>query len=344
MLGGLAATNAVTLVGLMANPDISGLWNSQQANSSAYETRLAHLRRDVDRLRSKEYANSGSTALRLQDLAQLQLQLGEQLGTVSLLARKATDLGADVYPASLSQPLQRDSALPSKAGPLDTVELGLREIEQETAVALAALTEVVTRSADAISGELSRIGHAPSSDDSLAVGGVLLQDADGPIEPKFDAGPAIAAIDRLRMVRVAMDEVPIHRPVSTTRISSDYGFRKDPFTGQGAFHSGIDFPAPSGTPVTSAARGIVSFVGWKDGYGRVVEITHQSGLVSRYPHLSKALVAEGDEVEADAKIALVGSTGRSTGPHLHFELRQGDKAVDPSPFLAVGERLETFDS
>ena len=88
----------------------------------------------------------------------------------------------------------------------------------------------------------------------------------------------------------------------------------------------------------------MSFVGWKDGYGRVVEITHQSGLVSRYPHLSKALVAKGDEVEADAKIALVGSTGRSTGPHLHFELRQGDKAIDPAPFLTAGERLEPFDS
>jgi murein DD-endopeptidase MepM/ murein hydrolase activator NlpD len=327
----------------MANPDISRLWNSQPT-TAAYETRLAQLRRDVDRLRSKELASSGSANLRLQDLAELQLQVGEQLRAVRLLARTATDLGADVYPASLSPPIQRDIAPPSKASPLDEVERGLRDIEQETSVALTALTEVVAQSADAIAGELSRIGHALSSDDLPAVGGVLLQNADGPIEPAFDAGPTIAAIDRLRMVRVAMDEVPIHRPVSTTRISSDYGFRRDPFTGQRAFHSGIDFPAPSGTPVTSAARGTVSFVGWKDGYGRVVEVTHQSGLVSRYPHLSKALVTEGDEVEADAKIALVGSTGRSTGPHLHFELRQGDKAIDPAPFLAVGERLEAFDS
>jgi murein DD-endopeptidase MepM/ murein hydrolase activator NlpD len=343
MLGGLAATNAVTLAGLMVTPDISRLWHNQPA-IAAYETRLTQLRRDVDRLRSKEYASSGSPKLRLQDLAQLQLQLGEQLGTVRLLARKATELGADVYPASLSPPIQGDSALPSKAGQLDEVERGLRDIERETAVALTALTEVVTQSADAIAGELSRVGHAPSSNNLLAVGGALLQEDDDLFDTKFDAGPTIAAIDRLRMVRVAMDEVPIHRPVSTARTSSDYGFRKDPFTGQKAFHSGIDFPAPSGTPVTSAARGTVSFVGWKDGYGRVVEITHQSGLVSRYPHLSKALVAKGDEVEADAKIALVGSTGRSTGPHLHFELRQGDKAIDPAPFLTAGERLEPFDS
>lgn len=152
---------------------------------------MAQLRRDVDRLRSKELASSGSANLRLQDLAELQLQVGEQLRAVRLLVRTATDLGADVYPASLSPPIQRDIALPSKASPLDEVERGLRDIEQETSVALTALTEVVAQSADAISGELSRIGHALSSDDLPAVGGVLLQNADGAIEPAFDAGPTM---------------------------------------------------------------------------------------------------------------------------------------------------------
>ena len=155
---------------------------------------------------------------------------------------------------------------------------------------------------------------------------------------------AVAALDRFREARRAMDDVPIHQPVNTSLISSNFGARKDPFTGQSAFHSGIDFPAPSGTPVRSAGSGVVTFVGWKGDYGNVVEVTHLSGLISRYPHLSKALVQEGDRVEADMEIALVGSTGRSTGPHLHFELRDQNGAIDPAPYLAAGKRLQPFDA
>jgi murein DD-endopeptidase MepM/ murein hydrolase activator NlpD len=126
------------------------------------------------------------------------------------------------------------------------------------------------------------------------------------------------------------------------RISSGYGNRRDPFTGGKAFHAGIDFPAPRGTAVLAAGEGEVTFVGQMSGYGNVVEITHGGGLVTRYGHLSAFLVKEGQLVKTGTPIAKVGSTGRSTGPHLHFEVRREDKTMDPMKFLAVGQRLQQF--
>lgn len=136
---------------------------------------------------------------------------------------------------------------------------------------------------------------------------------------------------------------PIHRPLDGVhRTSSGFGNRKDPFTKGKAFHAGIDFPAPSGTVVLSAGYGKVTFVGHKSGYGNVVEVTHGTGLVTRYAHLSGFIAREGQIVQTGTPIAKVGSTGRSTGPHLHFEVRQKEKAVDPARFLAAGKRLARF--
>jgi murein DD-endopeptidase MepM/ murein hydrolase activator NlpD len=129
---------------------------------------------------------------------------------------------------------------------------------------------------------------------------------------------------------------------SLNRISSTFGNRKDPFTGGRAFHAGLDFPAPRGTTVLSAGFGKVSFVGEKSGYGNLVEITHTTGLITRYGHLSAFLVKEGQVVDMGTPIAKVGSTGRSTGPHLHFEVRRKDVAVDPGKYLAAGKRLARF--
>jgi murein DD-endopeptidase MepM/ murein hydrolase activator NlpD len=126
------------------------------------------------------------------------------------------------------------------------------------------------------------------------------------------------------------------------RMSSGYGNRKDPFTRRKAFHAGVDFPAPSGTTVLSAGAGTVVFAGQKSGYGNVVEVSHGGGLITRYAHLSAFLVKEGQAVSTGTPIARVGSTGRSTGPHLHFEVRRKDGAVDPAGYLAVGKRLRQY--
>ncbi len=116
------------------------------------------------------------------------------------------------------------------------------------------------------------------------------------------------------------------------RVSSKYGMREDPFTGHERFHHGVDIAAKEGSPVYPAAEGRVIFSGTRGGYGNVVEVLHENGLVTRYGHNSKNLVKEGDRVTTRDAIASVGSTGRSTGPHLHFEILKDGSAIDPSGF------------
>ena len=129
-------------------------------------------------------------------------------------------------------------------------------------------------------------------------------------------------------------ESPWH-PVlkGTARLSSEYGMRKDPFSGRLAFHGGIDLAANRGTEITSLRAGEVTFSGWKGGYGNTVVVRHDDGLESVYGHTAKTLVSVGDTVQAGEVIAEVGSTGRSTGPHLHLEMRRHGKAVNPMPHL-----------
>lgn len=132
-----------------------------------------------------------------------------------------------------------------------------------------------------------------------------------------------------------LDQVikPSGRPVSQGYISSPYGYRRDPFTGRARLHKGIDFAARTGTPVHTVAAGVVSFVGRKGGYGNAVEVDHGNGLVSRYGHLSKFKVEVGAVLKKGDLIALSGSTGRSTGPHLHLEILQNGKQIDPAQYL-----------
>lgn len=127
---------------------------------------------------------------------------------------------------------------------------------------------------------------------------------------------------------------PVHGPVG-----SGFGFRSDPFSGRAALHTGLDFPAPDGTPIYSAAGGVVIAADYHPAYGQVVELDHSNGLVTRYAHASKVLVKAGDIVKRGQLIAQVGSTGRSTGSHLHFEVMVEGVPQDPAKFLAGGADL-----
>ena len=132
---------------------------------------------------------------------------------------------------------------------------------------------------------------------------------------------------------VLKEMLPNGSPVAVAYNSSSYGWRIDPFTGGKAFHEGLDFPANMGTPIRAAADGIVSFAEHTPDYGNIVKIEHGSGLQTRYAHASKLLVHAGDRVAKGQEVAEIGSTGRSTGPHLHYEIRLNGESLDPRKYL-----------
>lgn len=174
-----------------------------------------------------------------------------------------------------------------------------------------------------------------------------LSDGGGPAPAVMPAAPAMpaaapaAAPDAARAASFAVqaepagDEAGFSFPLrELKRISSGFGERHDPFTGKKRFHHGMDIAAKEGTPVYPAAPGKVVFSGPKGGYGNLVEVLHEDGLVTRYGHNQANLVREGDSVSPSEPIATVGSTGRSTGPHLHFEVLRDGRAVDPGSLYA----------
>jgi murein DD-endopeptidase MepM/ murein hydrolase activator NlpD len=137
--------------------------------------------------------------------------------------------------------------------------------------------------------------------------------------------------------------IPSRRPVGEARLGSPFGNRIDPFRKQPAFHSGVDFALRSGADVRAAAGGRVRFAGNRGAYGKLVEVDHGNGLITRYAHLSKLMVRKGDVITPEQKIGAVGSTGRSTGPHLHFEVLHKGRFVDPQRFLALGDLERAHD-
>lgn len=149
-----------------------------------------------------------------------------------------------------------------------------------------------------------------------------------------DRSDHLAVMDAiLSREQIRKAALPTASPVSLGFFSSNFGWRLDPFTGQRAMHEGVDFVAESGTPIKAAAGGIVIYSDYHVGYGNMLEIDHGNGLVSRYGHASKRLVKEGDVVLRGQKIGEVGSTGRSTGPHLHFEVLLNGAPQNPTRYL-----------
>ena len=150
-------------------------------------------------------------------------------------------------------------------------------------------------------------------------------------------GASFAALDgalfRMEVLERTLVAVPSGNPADVLMMSSGFGYRRDPFTGAGAMHAGVDFRGPIGTPILAAAPGRISFVGVKSGYGKVVEVDHGQGIMTRYAHLSGFTSQVGAQVAAGQQIAKMGSTGRSTGSHLHFEVRLNGVAVNPRRFL-----------
>jgi len=151
-----------------------------------------------------------------------------------------------------------------------------------------------------------------------------------------DRTEKLGILDSLMIVDSAKKKLlPSVMPIEGGWYSSNYGWRIDPITGVRAFHEGMDFMAEMGTPAHAAAGGMVIYSDFHSQYGNMIEIDHGNGLISRYAHLSKRMVKNGDVVLSGGLVGAVGSTGRSTGPHLHFEVRQNGEPLNPVRFLRL---------
>jgi len=144
---------------------------------------------------------------------------------------------------------------------------------------------------------------------------------------------------RLDNLEQTVISIPSMQPVDNVHFTSTFGVRSDPFRGTAAMHAGVDIPGPIGTPIYATADGIVTHAGKQGGYGNMIQIDHGRGIQTRYGHLSQILVPENTRVKRGQIIGLMGSTGRSTGSHLHYEVRVDGKAVNPIPFLQSGDFL-----
>lgn len=215
----------------------------------------------------------------------------------------------------------------------------LRAIEARQNQLAMALTEAVAARSARAEQALSTLGIRPRSGE--AQGGPFIPAERLPVPTPRD--PAFlrlsAALERMESLEQLLVAVPSTLPASGMELSSGFGFRRDPFTGAGAMHAGLDFKGPHGSPIRAAAAGRVSFAGVKAGYGYVIEIDHGHGIMTRYAHLSGFTTRVGESVTPGEQIGRMGSTGRSTGTHLHFEVRVGGTAVNPRRFLEANPHV-----
>lgn len=211
---------------------------------------------------------------------------------------------------------------------------GLARVEAQQLAFIERLTRYADLRAARAETAIRRVGLNPAmiaAADRRAMGGPLIPLDSRALDPRF--ARLGASLARMASLEQGLTRVPNTLPASLEFISSGFGYRADPFTGGAAFHAGLDFRGPIGAPIYSAAAGTVSFTGPKQGYGNCVEISHGNGLLTRYAHMSRIAARVGQRVGPGAVIGAIGSTGRSTGPHLHFEVRINDRAVNPRPFL-----------
>ncbi|MBX4901972.1 peptidoglycan DD-metalloendopeptidase family protein [Rhizobium bangladeshense] len=227
------------------------------------------------------------------------------------------------------------------------VTLSLKDVEQDQRSRIEQLTSDAGNAANAIESVLTRFkipmpeAAAKQDEDDGAVGGPFVEP-----ESNDDFNNSLIALDdaltRLEAVRNTAESLPFRSPAIGKEMTSPFGNRRDPFLGRLALHSGVDFRFSPGEKIRPTAPGKVISAGWTGGYGNMVEIDHGNGISTRYGHMSQVLVKTGDTVDRSDVIGLAGSTGRSTGTHLHYEVRQNGHAVDPIYFMNAGLKLATY--
>lgn len=352
---------------LVLRDDLIGASIARQARlQHAYEDRIAALRAQVDRITSRQMLDQQLMETKVSELIARQTQLSRRHGRLDPLLQRASD----VAPVEASQPaastddkrVDAESAAPvgasmlalwggrdSRQGALSAadradmlfaeINQSLRTIEDEQIDRVTTLADDIDRTADSIANVLETAGFSVDVDKAeTGIGGPLIAVDD---RQMFEArvSQLDEAVARLEGVKKTAMTLPIHNPAPGYAVSSSFGIRRDPLIGKPAMHAGMDFRVPYGLPVRASGAGKVVKAGWSGGYGRMVEVEHADGLTTRYAHMSKISVSVGDAVQRGTIVGKVGSSGRSTGPHLHYEVRREGTAIDPLKFIKAGRAI-----
>ncbi len=275
----------------------------------------------------------------------------ESLNPLAQIGPVATPMppiqGEDPIASALSDPMFTPSALNNNRWFARVAVLENKVIELKNTN-----EEIIERVRDKTSGHISEL-ESIIKQTGLNVSALKKQYGEG--RPKAQGGPEggpyipdnlveasprvyemFDNLDRLATLRQIISDLPLSMPIRNADTQSSFGRRIDPFTGHLAFHSGLDISGPAGTKIHSTADGKVIAAGRNGAYGNAIDIDHGYGIVTRYGHLSKILVKEGQSLKKGDVIGIQGSTGRSTGPHLHYEVRYNGKPMNPKKFLEAG--------
>ena len=324
-----AGTMLTVLVNQILTADERAEVVQKQAAAAAAEQRIAQYRDRVGEVA----ADLEQRQEQLEEWSKIHFGVEPAAVTDEAGAQPATGTPAA---ATAKTPL-KTSAMIDPNLPPEAQILARLEAQQE-AFAARLLVAVNARAANA-EGAVAKLGMNPATlvrNAAAGRGGPFIPYR-GRVGRAKSLGPSFAALEgalfRMEVLERTLVALPSGKPADVLMLSSSFGYRSDPFTGAGAMHAGLDFPGPIGTPILAAAPGKVVYVGQKSGYGNVVEVDHGQGIMTRYAHLSGFTSRVGAQVAAGEQIAKMGSTGRSTGSHLHFEVRLNGVAVNPRRFL-----------
>ncbi len=305
----------------------------QAEQQFAYEDRIAELRAQIDRTTSRQLLDQEQFQQKLDDLSHRQATLEQHAVALGAVTDPVTT-GSIRTPAA-----PRGNRQSSISDSLGRVEASLDRVEQRQTLALNQMENRYEGKAHLMRSVLGQLGL--KLDMPAAIGGpfvpVKLPAGESFERSMMRVNLARADSDRLSATMVA---VPVRKPVTgEIDLSSPFGVRVDPFVHEAAIHTGLDFRGDMGEPIHATAAGTVTVAGWTGGYGKMVEIDHGNGLATRFGHLSEIDVNVGEKIRIGQVVGKLGSTGRSTGPHLHYETRINGEPVNPQKFLDAGDKL-----
>ncbi len=373
-----AALSAIAVGYLMATTylvlrdDLIGATVSRQARiQQAYEDRISALRSQVDRITSRQLLDQKLMETKVAELIDRQEQLTSRTGRLGPLLDRARQVnGKSGVPIPNVKPDQvitgSINASPSRAmiaglfgsksstndksaadvadELFSSINHSIKDIEGNQISEIHALANGANNNSFEIKQALKSVGLPISAEPEMAEGGPFIPASEGEKISAFDKEVAglDQALDTLDHMKQEAQKHPINMPIPGGLITSRFGYRTDPLLGSQAFHGGMDFRGAIGDPVRAPADAVVVTAARAGGYGNMIELRHQDGLITRYGHLSQINVVEGQTVHSGDVIGHVGSTGRSTGPHLHYEVRVDGKPVDPARYIAVGNAVQSL--